>query len=93
MVKKAQKQSFNDEFCLRTRNAREARGFKQAEMAEVLGLETDTYSKYERRTPLPHRLIPRFCLVCGLSLDDLFGARPVARILTSGEIVGKKRGL
>lgn len=81
MNRKYQKTDFNTEFCARTRAAREAKGLTQIEMAQVLGIMADTYSKYERRTPLPHRFIPIFCLVCGVPLDDLFAMRHPPKVV------------
>lgn len=61
-------------FAARVKSAREDRGFTQAGIAELLGVDQGTYKQYEVRSYLPHHLIPRFCLACGVSLDWLFNA-------------------
>lgn len=53
---------FDQGFIERTRVARRASGFTQAEIAELFGMKQDLWKTYETRTPLPHRYIPRFCL-------------------------------
>jgi len=50
----------------------------QSEAATELGIETNTYSTYERRTPLPHHLIPKACQVFGVKADYFFTADPRA---------------
>ena len=85
MGKPAKNGGFNGDFCLRTKRARIARGFSQAEMADALQVEEDTYSKYERRTPLPHRYIPRFCLICGISLEELFAMRKPPKVVAKSD--------
>lgn len=42
----------------------------QEDMAELLCVSRDAYSKYEggRDTDLPIRLLPRFCKICGVSV-------------------------
>lgn len=53
----------------------EARGGrKQAVMAELLGILTNTYGKYEaesRKSVMPVRLLPRFAKICGVDLVEL----------------------
>jgi hypothetical protein len=66
-----------------------ARGNRtQAVMAELLGILTNTYSKYEapgRKSVMPVRLLPRFAKICGISLEELIegpresGAKSIAR--------------
>lgn len=62
-------------FLGRVRAARELRFGTQEELCEVLGLAQPTYHKYETRSLMPHMLIPRFCLACGVSTDWLIAAR------------------
>lgn len=87
---------FKDDFLARTAAAREAVPFTQDEIAEVLGMSQPKYAKYEKRTPLPHYLIPRFCLACRIDHAWLFTGKgkgpmmPVAR-LTGGEIKPKRK--
>jgi hypothetical protein len=40
-------------------------------MAKLLGVERDTYYRYEKRTMLPHHLIPQFCAVTGVPIEWL----------------------
>lgn len=44
-----------------------------AVMAELLGISETRYSKYRgaRKSMLPIRLLPKFCKICGISLDEL----------------------
>lgn len=58
-------------FIRRVKNARMARFPTQNPMLTILGVEQGTYKQYEVRTPLPHRLIPKFCAACGISVDWL----------------------
>ncbi len=55
-----------------TRALRESRGprWTQQRMADHIGTTLAKYKKYERRTPMPHRLIVRFCETVGVSTDD-----------------------
>jgi transcriptional regulator with XRE-family HTH domain len=51
-----------------------ARGSRtQAVMAELLGIRTNTYGKYEgsRKSMMPIRLLPRFAKICGVTLEYL----------------------
>lgn len=59
----------------RTRQAREAAGLKQHEIAELLGMDQPKYSKYEIRSLLPHYLVGKFCLATRISPDWLFTAK------------------
>jgi transcriptional regulator with XRE-family HTH domain len=47
----------------RTRALRLKRGFNKKQMAEALGIPYDNYRQYEKRSPLPHHLIPRFAAI------------------------------
>lgn len=58
-------------FIRRVKIAREARFPTQTPMLTLLEIEQGTYKQYETRTPLPHRLIPKFCAACGVSLEWL----------------------
>jgi hypothetical protein len=59
------------EFAARLKEARGPR--TQVVMAELLGITQTAYSKYEgaRKTMMPVRLLPRFCKICGRSLEWL----------------------
>lgn len=61
------------------RRLREARGPRsQQDMADLLGLTRDAYSKYEgsRETDFPTRLIPKFCKICGVKVEWLITGEP-----------------
>ena len=58
-------------FIRRTRMAREARFPNQAPILTILGITQGSYKHYEKRTPLPHRFIPKFCAACGVTMEWL----------------------
>ncbi len=66
----------------------------QEDMADLLGITRDAYSKYEgsRGTVMPMRLVPRFCKICAVKIDWLIegersakAAKVPARLPTSGK--------
>lgn len=61
-------------FIARVRSARIARFDSQGPMCTILGVTQGTYKQYERRTPLPHRFIPRFCAATGVTYEWLLAA-------------------
>lgn len=64
---------FVEDFCRRIRAAREMAGYgDRDEFARLMGIEKDTYFRYETRTPLPHRYIPRFLELTGADAQILF---------------------
>lgn len=71
MGKTDYKQAFMD----RVRQAREARGLNQEQMATLLGIKQSKYHKYESRSYLPHDLVPLFCLAAGVEEHWLFTGR------------------
>lgn len=62
---------YKQDFMRRTAEARVARGWKQWQAAEALGIPQDQYKQYETRGMMPHRLLARFCLVCRVELEWL----------------------
>lgn len=66
---------FKRMFCNRVRSARILAGYTQDQVARELGIKPDTYSKYERRSPMPHYLVPRTCELLRVAPDDLYGIR------------------
>lgn len=72
MSKPQSKSQYKDDFIARVRRAREARGLTQNGIAELLGIDQGKYKQYESRSYLPHDLIPRFCLACGVDHGWLF---------------------
>lgn len=68
-------------FIQRVKLAREARFPTQGPILTILGIPQGQYKHYEKRTPLPHRFIPKFCAATGVSVDWLLtgeGKGPVA---------------
>jgi hypothetical protein len=59
-------------FVARTVRARENAGFTQEEMCGILHISQGRYKHYEKRSPLPHELIPIFCTATKVSVDWLF---------------------
>ena len=58
----------------RLKFVRERLGIKQIEMANILNISKATYSNYENERyiiPLKHLL--KFCSICNVSIDYLFG--------------------
>lgn len=80
---------FKQAFMKRVAEARIARGWKQWELAERLGMEQDKYKQYETRSLLPHHLIPQFCLACRVDMDWLLtglGRKPIKALeVVTGE--------
>jgi hypothetical protein len=58
-------------FIGRTKAARLAKYDTQKEILVLLELDQGTYKQYETRTPLPLRLIPKFCAATGVSMEWL----------------------
>lgn len=80
MAESDEEQQFKQEFMLRVREARVARGWKQWQAADALGMTQDKYKQYEGRSLLPHYLIGRFCLICRVDPEWLMtgrGKRPI----------------
>ncbi len=69
------KTDYKQSFMARVKEAREARGLTQEEMATLLGINQPKYHKYESRSYLPHDLVPRFCLAAGVEEHWLFTGR------------------
>jgi hypothetical protein len=58
-------------FIKRTRDAREAKFETQKPVYEFLGVEQSHYKHWETRRPMPRRFIPKFCLICEVSMEWL----------------------
>jgi DNA-binding XRE family transcriptional regulator len=67
------KSVFNAAMQVRTKEAREATGLTQDQMAVELGISQTVYSKYEARRSslMPHALLARFCEITGITLNQL----------------------
>lgn len=77
---------FKDQFTARVAYARHKAGYTQATMAEALGFgppddpsAQGKYHKYEKRSFMPHALIPRFCDLCDVTTGWLYSGPAVAR--------------
>ena len=59
--------------CRAVRHARTVARYPVDEMALLLGITRDTYTKYEGRgaSLMPHNLIVPFCLACRVSVEWL----------------------
>ena len=69
------KESYNKEFVVRTRQARKHAGMTSVEVARMLGIKEPAYQKYENRTPLPHYLIERFCILVRCNVEWLVSGK------------------
>jgi transcriptional regulator with XRE-family HTH domain len=60
-----------------TRALREAKGpmWTQQKMADHIGTSLSKYKKYERRSPMPHRLLTRFCETVGVTADEFLSLK------------------
>lgn len=59
------------EFINRTRTAREAKFETQKPVYKFLGVEQSHYKHWETKRPMPRRYIPKFCLICEVTMDWL----------------------
>lgn len=87
--------TFKDQFTARVAFARHKAGYTQATMAEALGFGAvddpsaqGKYHKYEKRSLMPHYLIPQFCALCDITVGWLYNGPAVARPV---EKRGRKR--
>lgn len=64
-------------FIARTKLARESRFPTQKPILTLLELDQGTYKQYERRSPLPHRYIPKFIAACGVTYEWLLAGEGV----------------
>jgi transcriptional regulator with XRE-family HTH domain len=67
---------YRRDFVSRTRIARVTAGFSQAQIASLLGVDANSYSKYEavegQQSMLPNHLVEVFCIACKVSEHWLF---------------------
>lgn len=74
---------YKQAFMKRVAAARIARGLKQWQLAEALGMPQDRYKQYESRSLLPHHLIGRFCIVTRVDPEWLLtghGQKPLKQL-------------
>jgi hypothetical protein len=69
-------------FIKRVRAARALYTESPPEMAKALGVERDTYYRYEKRLMMPHHLIPRFCEITGVTVQWLIEGPGAARAMS-----------
>lgn len=60
-------------FLTRTAEARSKAGLTQEEIATLLNIPQDKYKHYEKRSLLPHYLVPAFCIATRIDPAWLFG--------------------
>ena len=75
----ASEKVFNEQLVARTRKLRIASERTQAEMAALLNISVDRYKKYEKRSPLPHYLVPSFCAILDVSVSFFLTGREERR--------------
>ncbi|MDB5579806.1 MAG: hypothetical protein JWR80_4982 [Bradyrhizobium sp.] len=75
MPSEQSKTEYKRHFIERVKAARVARGYTQHDIAELLDIDQGNYKQYETRSFLPHDLVPRFCLACGVDCMWLFSAK------------------
>lgn len=73
MAETATQARFVAALCARIKRLRDEKDWTQEQMATALGIPTERYRKYEKRSALPHHLIERLALITG---------RDIAYILT-----------
>lgn len=85
MPKDTTSSAYKDEFTARVKALREGmyhsngKQWTAADMAFALGIDAETYRKYERRSFLPHEHLKRFAMVTGVSVEYLItGSRSTA---------------
>ena len=81
---------FQTQFCARTKLARQLSGHTLESMATALAILKTTYAKYEYRTPMPHHMVERYCLITQVDIDWLYTGtvrppRPRGRPASHGE--------
>lgn len=79
--------SFRRDFTIRVRAARVASGRSPAEVAQYLGVPTDTYLRWETRALLPHHLLAPFCEITRFDLYMLLTGHP----FSLGEAIARMR--
>ena len=78
--------TFKEQFTARVAFARHNAGYTQATMGEALGFgevsdpsTQGKYHKYEKRSMMPHHLIPQFCALCDVTVGWLYNGPAVER--------------
>lgn len=64
---------FNEGIRKRTKQAREARGYTQKQMAKLLDIDLGKYKNYENRaSPMPPFLLEKFLVACDITIEWLY---------------------
>lgn len=64
--------AYRADFIKRVKAARAARpGLTQAAMAKLLDTTQDHYKQFEGRSLLPHAMVEKFCIACGVDIEWL----------------------
>jgi transcriptional regulator with XRE-family HTH domain len=71
---------FNEALCARTRALRDEKHWTAEQMASALGIPPDRYRKYEKRSPIPHYLIPRLALICDRTVEFILTGRTTKQL-------------
>lgn len=75
--------AYRTAFIKRVRAARALYTDSPPEMAKALGVERDTYYRYEKRLMMPHHLLPRFCEITGVTVQWLIEGPAAARAMNT----------
>lgn len=78
---------FKQAFINRLKAARKGADFTQEVMAAKLGLERDTYSKYEYRTLLPMSLLKPSADILGVTTNHLLTGEPVSEAAHNAKLM------
>lgn len=70
-ARKAEDQAYKAAFRERVQAARIDAGYTQIEMAKALGLDKESYAKYENRSALPHQFLVPFAAITKVDIGYL----------------------
>jgi DNA-binding XRE family transcriptional regulator len=70
---------FKQNFCAKLKAAREFRGITQEDMAKRLDILPNTYSKYEKRSLMPHYLLVQASIILDVTPDYFYGFEALAK--------------
>lgn len=74
--------TFYDDFRKRLIEEREAAGYNQEQLADLLNAKYETYKKYETRSKFPLYLIPRLALALRLPVEFLVTGKSTSNNVT-----------
>lgn len=84
------KQRANPAVGKRLKDARESKGIKQSEIAEILGLTTNAYQNYEYGKEISSGRLVQICAVLECSPNWLLGFRDTGRDLPENSLLLKQ---